>query len=126
MDRDEITPITDFSGDAFIQIRDPMNEMIDTFSGLYIDSEEEKENSAVQVLFPGQPGDTDDFTPLPPPPPPPLDFDEEQVYSNGMATTQRLTNIEEHLSDIEHRVSDFVIQDTVMDMMKQLEDKITY
>lgn len=124
MDRDEITPITDFSGDAFIRIRDPMNEMIDTFSGLYIDSEEEKEKSAVQVLFPGQPGDPDDFTPLPPPPP--LDFDEEQVYSNGMATTQRLTNIEEHLSDIEHRVSDFVIQDTVMDMMKQLEDKITY
>ncbi len=125
MDREEITPIADFSGDAFIQIRDPMNEMIDTFSGLYIDSEEEKEKSAVQVLFPGQPGDPDDFTPLPPPPPP-LDFDEEQVYSNGMATTQRLTNIEEHLSDIEHRVSDFVIQDTVMDMMKQLEDKITY
>ncbi len=122
MDRDEITPITDFSGDAFIQIRDPMTEMIDTFSGLYIDSEEEKEKSAVQVLFPGQPGDPDDFTPLPPPPP--LDFDEEQVYSNGMATTQRLTNIEEHLSDIEHRVSDFVIQDTVLDMMKQLEDKI--
>ncbi len=118
MDRDEITPIVDFSSDAFIQIRDPMSEMIDTFSGLYIDSEEEKEKSAVQVLFPDQSGDPDDFTPLPPPPP--LDFVEEQVYSNGMATTQRMTNIEEHLSDIEHRVSDFVIQDTVMDMMKQL------
>ncbi len=62
MDRDEITPIADFSGDAFIQIRDPMTEMIDTFSGLYIDSEEEKEKSAVQALFPGQPGDPDDFT----------------------------------------------------------------
>ncbi|KAL0148878.1 hypothetical protein M9458_055887 [Cirrhinus mrigala] len=109
MDGDEIAPIADFSGDAFIQMRDPVNDMIDTFSRLYIDLEEEKEMAAVQGMLPVQ-----------------SEFDEEQMHSNGMATTQRLTNIEEHLSDIEHRVSDFVIKDTVKDMMKQLEDKITY
>lgn len=30
MDRNDIVPIADFSGDAFIQMRDPVNE-IDTF-----------------------------------------------------------------------------------------------
>lgn len=94
------------------------------FSEFYIDSEEKKEKSAVQVLFPDQHGDPDDFTPFPPPPP--EKFKEEQVYSNGMATMQRLTNIEEHLSDIKHRVSDCVIQDTVINMLQKPEDKIIY
>lgn len=121
MDRDEIASVVDFSEEAFIQMRDPVNEMIDTFSGLYIDSEEEKEKSAMQ----DQPGEPDDFNALPPPPPL-VEFEEEQVYSNGMVTVQRLTNVEEHLSDIEHRLSDCVSQETVIDMMKKLEDKINY
>lgn len=39
---------------------------------------------------------------------------------------QRITDIEEHLTDIKHRVSDCVIQNTVVDMMKKLEDRINY
>lgn len=120
MDRDEIVSVEDFSDEAFIQRRDPVNEMIDTFSGLYIDSEEEIEKIAVQ----DQPGDSDDFTKIPPPPP--VVFEEEQMYSNGTVTMQRLTDIEEHLTDIEHRMSDCVNQNTMVDMMKRFEDRINY
>lgn len=37
-----------------------------------------------------------------------------------------MTNIEEHLTDIEHRVSNCANQDVVNNMIKRLEDKLTY
>ncbi len=40
---EEEVPIDDFSDEAFIQCRDPVANLIDTFSELYLDSYEERE-----------------------------------------------------------------------------------
>lgn len=42
-DGDEQEPKLDFSSDAFLSRREPVRELIDTFSTLYVDSEEENE-----------------------------------------------------------------------------------
>lgn len=55
----EYEPSEDFNSEAFVTRREPIRELINTFSELYIDSEEE--NAAVE--------DADDGDPFPPPPP---------------------------------------------------------
>lgn len=124
MDMDEIASVEDFSSEAFIQRRDPLGEIVETFSTLYIDSEEENEQHIQQVISPEKVGEADDVAELPPPPA--LLFEEEQEDSNEVATIQRLMNIEEHLTDIEHRMSSCANQDKVSNMMRKLEDKLKY
>lgn len=60
LDKDECVPEVDFSSDTFTTPREPVRDLINTFSDLYIDSENESEDSIV---------DASDFG-FPPPPPP--------------------------------------------------------
>jgi len=96
----EGTTITDFSGEAFAQHRDSVVNLIESLSELYIDSEEEKEfhDVATDQCAP-------DDVPLPPPP---LEFHEERLQFDNEETSQSMSSIEEHLADLEHRVSGLV------------------
>lgn len=58
---DEYEPIEDFNRESFVTRREPIRGLINTFSELYIDSEEE--NAAVDNA------EDDDSDPFPPPPP---------------------------------------------------------
>ena len=97
--------ISDYSDEAFIHRRDPVTTLIDTFSDLYLDSEEEREG---RVESPDhrveQDGETDDL----PLPPPPHEFQEDKLQFGSDENVQRMSSIEEHLVDLEHRVSDFL------------------
>lgn len=47
-DGDEQEPKLDFSSDVFLSRREPVRELIDTFSSLYVDSDEENEGVAAE------------------------------------------------------------------------------
>lgn len=61
---DEAVPSLDFESESFNTHREPLRELINTFSDLYLDSEEDEENRSSE--------DLDQF-PLPPPLPPESD-----------------------------------------------------
>lgn len=63
-----------------------MSEIVDTFSSLYIDSEDETEKPVQHMLMPERAGDSEDFIEVLPPSP--LVFEEEQEDFNGITTTQ--------------------------------------
>ncbi len=97
---EEDAPIADFSDEAFVQRRDPVANLIDTFSELYLDSEEERDRFTDQI------GDLNSKPDDLPPPPPPLEFHEDRLQFDNEEAAQRMCSIEEHLADLEHRVSD--------------------
>ncbi len=117
---DEGAPIDDFSNEAFVKRRDPVANLIDTFSELYLDSEEERERFTDQIS--GHDSKTDDL----PFPPPPLDFHEDRLQIDKEEAVQRMCSIEEHLADLEHRVSDLVTTETMRAKLKACEERINY
>ncbi|XP_073808802.1 adenosylhomocysteinase isoform X1 [Danio rerio] len=113
----------DYSDEAFTHLRDPVANLIDTFSELYLDSEEEKE-SKDESPQQGQEdiSKIDDF----PSPPPPLDFHDDQLQFENDEHDQRIHSIEKHLADLEHRVSSFVTAETLNANLRACEDRINY
>ncbi len=117
---EEDAPIADFSDEAFVQRRDPVANLIDTFSELYLDSEEERDRFTDQI------GDLNSKPDDLPPPPPPLEFHEDRLQFDNEEAAQRMCSIEEHLADLEHRVSDLVTTETMSAKLKACEDRINY
>ncbi|XP_039506983.1 uncharacterized protein LOC120462416 [Pimephales promelas] len=117
---EEGTPIIDYSDGAFVRRRSSVANLIDTFSELYLDSEEERE------VFPEQSDEhvvrSVDF-PLPPPPP---EFYQEELQLDNEQKNQRMSSIEEHLADLEHRVSELVTTESMDTEFKAWEDRINY
>lgn len=110
--------ISDYSDDAFIHRRDPVAMLIDTFSELYLDWEEEKEG---RVEPPDHRVEQDDKTDDLPLPPPPHDFQEDELQFGSDENVQRMS-IEEHLFDLEHRVSDFVTSEALSPKLRAYEE----
>lgn len=114
MEGDERAPDQDFSSEAFTQRRklDPVQEIIDTFNKLYIDSDDEKAETTVSEDLP---------------PPPPFVFKDDSHRMYGVDGNQsRLTGIEEHLANLEHQVSELVNEMQITLMLESLEEKFFY
>ncbi len=120
---EEREPIADYSDEAFIHRRDPVTHLTDTFSELYLDSEEEREDGDVYPDQRVEQVDKPDDLPLPPPP---LDFQEDELQFGSDDSAQRMCSIEEHLVDLEHRISDFVTTETLSTKLRAHEDRINY
>lgn len=71
---DEYGPELDFSSEAFITRRDPVGELMHTFSNLYIDPEEDEENILDDV--------EERFLP-----PPPVEWESEHNQATPISTT---------------------------------------
>ncbi len=59
-------------------------------------------------------------------PPPSLDFHEDRLQFDNEEAVQRMCSIEEHLADLEHRVSDLVTTETMRAKLKACENRINY
>ncbi len=79
LDKDECVPEVDFASGSFATPREPLKDLITTFSDLYIDSEDESEDRIV---------DGSEFV-FPPPPPPTA---ERETFSDSV------TNLIEQLT----------------------------
>ncbi len=113
---EEVAPIADFSDEAFAQRRDPVANLIDTFSELYLDSEEERDRFTDRICdLNSKPDDL-------PPPPPPLEFHEDRWQFDNEEADQRMCSIEEHLADLEHRVSELVTTESMSAKVKACEE----
>lgn len=120
---DEYEPIQDFTSDPFVVRREPIKELINTFSELYIDSEEE--NAAVDDAE-----DIDDVDPFPPPPPEMVERSEltpnasiaEQVRQLMGQVTTLETQVEACVKKVNDRFSQFEIESKC----RKVEEKLTY
>ncbi|GAA6065118.1 uncharacterized protein LOC120462416 [Tachysurus ichikawai] len=119
---DESVPNPDFSSVPFSMPREPLRELINTFSDLYIDSEGENKDVIGGNLLPGD-------QVLPPPPPP------DNVEENALNTstdvsavlerlTERFAALEERLTSISQRVSEQVTITDFESQRKATEDKL--
>lgn len=73
LDGDESIPELDFSSAPFSTCREPLRELINTFSDLYLDSEEDNE----EVVMVNSPRDVQFL-----PPPPPEIYEEHNPSTN--------------------------------------------
>ncbi|ROL54895.1 hypothetical protein DPX16_12764 [Anabarilius grahami] len=123
LDRDESIPDLDFSSAPFSTHREPLRELINMFSDLYLDSEEENE----EVIMVNSPRDVQ-F--LPPPPPEIYEEPTHNPFTNISAMLEQLTEcftkLEERITYISKRVSE---QDSFTDFESQrkaTEEKLSY
>ncbi len=115
-----VTPITDFTTESFSSRREPMKDLITTFSDLYINSDEESER--------GEDNAPDEDLNFPPPPPPQEERDESDWYSSSAITTlnARITYLEAQLTDLLQRGSEKVSSVELEKQCRKLEDKVSY
>lgn len=100
MDGDIVTSQTDFTAGSFHSRREPMRDLITTFSDLYINSDEESERA--------EDNDPDEELHFPPPPPPLTgEYDGQSSAVNPMLNT-RVTSLEAQLRELENGVSEKV------------------
>lgn len=59
-------------------------------------------------------------------PSPPLEFHEDRLQFDNEESAQRMCSTEEHIADLEHRVSELVTKETMNAKFKACEDKINY
>lgn len=95
---DEYEPIQDFTSEPFVVRREPIKELINTFSELYIDSEEE--NAAVDDAE-----DIDDVDPFPPPPP---EVVERSELTPNASIAEHLRQLIDQVTTLETQVEDCV------------------
>lgn len=110
LDGDEAVPSVDFLTEPFTTRREPLKDLINTFSDLYIDSDEESERIMDNVH-----DIPDDSCPLPPPPPE-MDSESNNDQSNSVTSmierlSERFTSLEDQLADFSQRVSENVTFD---------------
>lgn len=110
----------DFTTEPFVARREPIRELISTFSELYIDSEDEEE----RVEF------VDDLSF---PPPPPLEMEERQEFNSLSPVMdsleqleERITNMEKRLEECNKKVGESFFQTEVESRCKKMEDRLTY
>lgn len=105
-DEDEPGPKPDFSSGTFLDRREPIKELINTFSDLYIDSEEEVEGIEAEIV--------PDFTDILPPPPEPA---EEQVQEPNASLTALIGQLTARVGTMESRFEECV---------RKLNDCVTF
>lgn len=118
MDGDIVTSQTDFTAGSFHSRREPIRDLITTFSDLYINSDEESERA--------EDNDPDEELHFPPPPPQlTVESDDQSPAVNSMLNA-RVTSLEAHLMDLEKGVSEKVLLVELEKQCRKLEDKILY
>ncbi|XP_056107831.1 uncharacterized protein LOC130085872 [Rhinichthys klamathensis goyatoka] len=117
---DEYGPELDFSSETFITRRDPLGELMHTFSNLYIDEEEEeeKENSLDDVQ--------ERFLP-----PPPLEWESEHDQATPITTTVIVEKLSDRLTEgsweeNKRRLSECVSQELLESKCQTLKKKMNY
>lgn len=121
-DEDEPGPKPDFSSGTFLDKREPIKELINTFSDLYIDSEEEVEGIEAEIV--------PDFTDILPPPPEPV---EEQVQEpNASLTaligqlTARVDTMESRFEECVRKMNDCVTFSEMQEGYRAIEERMSY
>ncbi|KAF4107858.1 hypothetical protein G5714_010617 [Onychostoma macrolepis] len=110
----------DFTTEPFVTRREPIRELISTFSELYIDSEDEEERVVEFV---------DDLSF---PPPPPLETEERPEFNSLSSVIDSLEQLEERLTNMEKRpeecnkVGEGFFQTEMESRCKKMEDRLTY
>lgn len=117
-------PSEDFSTGSFTTRREPLKDL-NTFSDLYIDSDEESERIMDKVH-----DIPDDSYPLPPPPPE-MDPESNNDPSNSVTSmierlSEWFTSLEDQLTDLSQRVSENVPLDELENRCKLIKDRMTY
>ncbi|KAA0701461.1 hypothetical protein E1301_Tti023975 [Triplophysa tibetana] len=118
LDKDECVPEVDFSSDTFTTPREPVRDLINTFSDLYIGSENESEDSIV---------DASDFG-FPPPPPPAT---ERETFSDSFTNlieqlTDRFNMLEKRVDECVKNMSGCISQEEFHNKCKGMEDRLMY
>lgn len=113
----------DFTTETFVNRREPIRELISTFSELYIDSEDDEERVVEAV---------DEFS-SPFPPPPPLEMEEgnefnslSSVLDSLVQLEERFTNMEQRMEECNKRVGEGFSQAEMESKCKKLEDQLSY
>ncbi len=119
LEGDVSVPEADFSSTSFQAHREPLKDLINTFSDLYIDSDEDDRVSVVEP---------DDDSQLPPPPPPEIHDDGELEHKSALIhdLTSRLDTLEENVSNIQQQVKDQISVHECVAMCKSVEEKLLY
>ncbi|XP_067301623.1 uncharacterized protein [Pseudorasbora parva] len=127
-DEDDSAPRLDFSSEPFTIQREPLNELINTFSELYIDSEEEGERIRDSIPAGDNILNDSDF-----PPPPSTETDEvpdHNPFSSVTALierlTERITSLEGRLTECAQGMSDCVPYAEFESKCKASEERIKY
>ncbi len=116
----------DFFTEPFTTRREPLKDLINTFSDLYIYSDEESERIGDFA------SDVPDDSHFPPPPPPPeMDLETNNdpstlVTSTNEYLTERFTSIEDKLTDLSQRVSENVSFEEFENRCKIIEERMSY
>ncbi len=126
LDEAEAVPDGDFVSAPFTTRREPLRDLINTFSDLYIDSDDE--SVGIEDNVPEVP---DDYHFPPPPPPPEIDHESNKDPSTSVTSlierlTDRFTVIEDQLADFGQRVSTNVPYDEFEKRCKKIEERMSY
>ncbi len=118
LDKDECVPEVDFASGSFTTPREPLKDLITTFSDLYIDSEDESEDSIV---------DGSEFV-FPPPPPPTA---ERETFSDPVTNlieqlTNRFNALEGLVDECVKKMSGCVSQEEFQNKCQGIEDRLVY
>jgi len=124
LEEGEYGPEPDFSSETFSKRRDPLGELMHTFSNLYIDEEEEEkeeeenENSLYDVQ--------ERFLP-----PPPIEWESEHDQATPITMiveklSERLTALEGSWEENKRRLSECVSQELLESKCQTLKEKMNY
>ncbi len=122
-DGDEQEPKLDFSSDAFLSRREPVRELMHTFSTLYVDSEEENEGVASENEIEQQISDCSAPEPEKEKQEAPT---QQQVQISGATLIEQLI---ERVTKLESRVEECVQQmhgSVTFAECKAVEERVTY
>lgn len=115
-DEDGFVPKVDFSSDSFTTHREPLRELITTFSDLYIDSDEDHEV--------GEQGNLDDINL---PPPPPVEEETSREIPEAIASLiERATTLEGQVKDCVEKLGECVPHHEFQTRCQAMEDRILY
>lgn len=114
-------PDPDFSASSFRAHREPLKELIHTFSDLYISDEEDGAGGE----------DPDEVFQLPPPPPPEVYEDPETTESESKSTiikelSNRLDALEKNVSNLQQQVREQMSIQECEERFRSTEEKVSY
>lgn len=119
MEASEDVPSVSFTSESFLTPREPINELINSFSDMYIASDDESEEVVGNVS-------EEVFTF---PPPPPLEADvgmELNTCASAGNVYDRVNALDKCIADLSQMVSERVTSDEFTQQCKKIEDKMSY
>lgn len=127
LDEDVSAPRPDFSSEPFTTQREPLKDLVNTFSELYIDSEEEEEEERIRDNIPDEDNIPVDNLP------PTLDMDEVPGHNPFTSVTSliekltgRITSLEGRLEECIQGVSECVSHAELESKCKANEERANY